>query len=170
MGRVCRALLAVALLLFSGAWEARGGAQGAQTLTFEGDTAYWAVAIKPDKTADFEAIIAKLQAGLAKSVKPERRQQAAGWKVIKLSTPQPDGNITNVHMVDPVVPDADYTIMQVLYDEFPDERQALYELYRGAFAKSLAMAAGHVVLDMTKETGAAHTSEVGAGGTTTDAR
>lgn len=170
MGRLCRASLAVALLLCSGEWEARGGAQGAQTLTFEGDTAYWAVAIKPDKTADFEAVIAKLRDGLMKSKKPERRQQAAGWKLIRLLKPLPDGNITYVHMVNPVVPGADYTVMQVLYDEFPEERQALYDLYRGAFANSLAMAAGNVVVDMTKASEAAHGSETGVGGTTTDAR
>ena len=69
-------------------------------------------------------------------------------------------------MINPVVPDADYTVMSVLYEEFPEERQALYELYRGAFVNSLAMAAGHVVLDMTKAAGAAQTGDVGAVGTT----
>ena len=152
----------------SGELEIRGGAQAAQTLTFEGDTAYWAVAIRPDKTADFEAVIAKLRDGLMKSDKPERKRQAAGWKLIKLSRPQPDGNITYVHMVNPVVPGADYTIMQVLYDEFPEERQALYDLYRGAFANSLAMAAGNVVVDMTKTSEDARGTETGVGGTTTD--
>ena len=170
MGRLWRASLAVGLLLCSGAFETRGGAQGAQTLTFEGDTAYWAVAIKADKTADFEAVIAKLRDGLMKSGKPERRQQAAGWKIIKLSKPLPDGNVTYVHMVSPVIPGADYTVMQVLYDEFPEERQALYDLYRGAFANSLALATGNVVVDMTKASEAGHSNETGIGGTTTDAR
>jgi len=168
MGRLWRAILAVALLLCSGEFETRGGAQGAQTLTFEGDTAYWAVAIRPDKTADFEAVIAKLRDGLTKSDKPERRQQAQGWKLIKLSKPLPDGNITYVHMVSPVVRGADYTVMQVLYDEFPEERQALYDLYRGAFANSLAMAAGNVVVDMTKTSEDARGTQTGVGGTTTD--
>jgi len=170
MGRLWRASLAVALLLCSGEFETSGGAQGAQTLTFEGDTAYWAVAIKPEKTADFEAVIAKLRGGLTKSDKPERRQQAVGWKVIKLSKPLPDGNITYVHLVNPVIPGADYTVMQVLYEEFPEERQALYDLYRGAFANSLAMAAGSVVVDMTRAPEPAHGSETGVGGTSTDAR
>src|SRR5262245_47239471 len=39
--------------------------------------------IKPDKTADFEAVIAKLKEALQKSDKPERKQQAASWKVFK---------------------------------------------------------------------------------------
>src|SRR5712692_3367702 len=39
--------------------------------------------IKPDKTADFEATMAKLKEALLKSDKPERKQQAAGWKIFK---------------------------------------------------------------------------------------
>jgi hypothetical protein len=55
-----------------------------------------------------------------------------------------------------------------LYDEFPEERQALYDLYRGAFANSLAMAAGNVVVDMTKTSDDARGTQTGVGGTTTD--
>src|SRR5436853_4593858 len=39
--------------------------------------------IKPDKTADFEAVMAKVKEALQKSEKPDRKQQAAGWKVFK---------------------------------------------------------------------------------------
>ena len=117
----------------------------AAKLTFEGDTALWTVAIKPDKAADFEKIMAKLHEGLNKSEKPEQKQQAAGWKVMKLAKPLPDGNIAYVHIINPVVPGADYTVMQNLYDMFPEERQALYELYRGAFAQNLSLAVGNMV-------------------------
>jgi len=117
----------------------------AQKLTFEGDTALWTVAIKPDKTGDFEKIMAKLHEGLNKSEKPEQKQQAAGWKVMKLAKPLPDGNIAYVHIINPVVSGADYTVMQNLYDMFPEERQALYELYRGAFAQNLSLAVGNMV-------------------------
>ena len=117
----------------------------AQKLTFEGDTALWTVAIKPDKTADFEKILAKLREGLAKSDKPERKQQASGWRVMKLAKPLPDGNIAYVHIINPVVPGADYTVMQALYDMYPEERQALYEMYRGAFDKNLSLAVGNMV-------------------------
>ena len=43
--------------------------------------------IKPDKTADFEVVMAKLKEALQKSEKPERKQQAAGWKVFKSPDP-----------------------------------------------------------------------------------
>src|SRR5437868_3668539 len=56
--------------------------------------------IKPDKTADFESVIAKLKEVLQKSEKPERKQQAAGWKVFK--SPDPAGaNVLYVFIIDP---------------------------------------------------------------------
>src|SRR5689334_15896253 len=122
----------------------------AQKLTLGGDVALWTVAIRPDKTADFEQIMTKLRDALLKSSDPDRRRQAEGWKVMRLEKPLPDGNIAYVHIVSPVVPGADYTVMQILYDAYPDERQALYDLYRGAFAQNLSLATGNVVLDMTK--------------------
>jgi hypothetical protein len=125
-------------------------------LTFQGDTALWTVAIKPEKTADFEQVMARLHEALLKSALPSRQEQARGWKVVRLSTPLPDGTVGYLHVVHPVVPDADYTVMQILYDELPDERQALYELYRGAFAKNVSLATGTIVEDMsTKNVGPA---------------
>jgi hypothetical protein len=118
-------------------------------LTFEGDTALWTVAIKPDKTSDFERVMMRVRDALSMSSDPLRRRQAEGWKVVRLSMPLPNGNIAYVHVVNPVVPGADYTVMQILYDAFPDERQMLYDLYRGAFASNLALATGHVAIDLS---------------------
>jgi hypothetical protein len=122
----------------------------AQALTIDGEVALWTMAIKPDKTADFERIMAKLRDALINSAEPGRRQQAAGWKVMRVDKPMPDGNIVYVHIIDPVATGADYSVMQTLYDAFPDERQALYEAYRGAFAQNLSLAAGQLVLNMAK--------------------
>ena len=52
--------------------------------------------IKPDKTADFEDVIAKLKEALAKSEKPERKQQAASWKIFKQADPVPAGGNNEV--------------------------------------------------------------------------
>jgi hypothetical protein len=134
----------------------QANAQSAQTpasapkLTFAGDVALWTVAIRPDKTADFERVIARLHEALTGSANADRQKQAAGWKVMKLEKPLPDGNIAYVHVISPVVRGADYSIMEILYDAFPNERQQLYELYRGAFAQNLSLAAGQVVTDMSK--------------------
>jgi hypothetical protein len=145
----------VGWLLFAVALLARVSAQNGQPshqkLTFDGDTALWTMAIKPDKTADFEQIMTKMRAALMKSADPARRQQAAGWKVMRMTQPLADGTIAYVHIVHPVVKDADYTIMQALYDAFPDERQALYEQYRGAFAKNISLATGSIAVDLSRQ-------------------
>jgi hypothetical protein len=116
-----------------------------QKLTFDGDTALWTVAIKPDKTADFEQIMKRVHEALMKSSDAQRQKMAAGWKAMRISKPLADGNIAYVHIVHPVVSGADYTIMQILYEAFPDERQSLYELYRNAFAQNLSLATGTIV-------------------------
>ena len=132
--------------------SARVAAQQAQKLTFEGDTALWTVAIKPDKTADFEKLMGKVKEALMKSDKPERKQQAAGWKVVRSAKAMPYGNIPYVHVISPVVKDADYTIMAILYEAFPDptEQRALYDQYRGAFAANLGAAGYTNAVDLSK--------------------
>jgi hypothetical protein len=70
---------------------------------------------------------------------------------MRMTQPLGDGTIAYVHIVQPVVKGADYGIMQTLYDAFPDERQALYEQYRGAFAKNVALATGTMAIDLSRE-------------------
>ena len=134
---------------FSYAQQSDNGASPG--LTFEGDTALWTMAIKPDKTADFEKVMTRLRDALTQSNDPQRKQQAAGWRVMKISKPMPDGSIAYVHIIHPVVQGADYTIMKALYKAFPEESQALYESYRGAFDKNLSLATGSIVIDMSKQ-------------------
>ena len=90
--------------------------------------------IKPDKTADFEAVITKLKEALQKSSKPERKQQAASWKVFK--SPEPAaGNVLYVFVIDPSVKGADYTVSTILAEAFPPaEVNELYKQYAGAYA------------------------------------
>lgn len=150
-----RALAGALLMLlvlpsaFSYAQQSDNGASS-PGLTFEGDTALWTMAIKPDKTADFEKVMTRLRDALTQSTDPQRKQQAAGWRVMKITKPMPDGNIAYVHVIHPVVAGADYTIMKALYKAFPDEGQALYESYRGSFDKNLSLATGSIVIDMSK--------------------
>ena len=90
--------------------------------------------IKPDKTADFETVIGKLKEALHKSEKPERKQQAASWKVFKSPDPAAGGNVLYVFMIDPSVKGADYTVSTILAEEFPNEGPALYKRYSEAYA------------------------------------
>jgi hypothetical protein len=128
--------------------QAAAESQPANKLNFHGDVALWTVAIKPDKTAAFEQIMTRVREALTKSTDPARQRQAAGWKIMKIEKPLPDGTIAYVHVIDPVIHDVDYTVMQILYDAFPDERQALYDVYREAFAANLSIAAGPVAVDL----------------------
>jgi hypothetical protein len=90
--------------------------------------------IKPDKAADFETVMAKLHEALRKSDKPERRQQAASWKVFRASEPGANGSVLYVFAIDPVMKEADYTVSNILAEAFPDEAQSLYKMYAESYA------------------------------------
>ena len=90
--------------------------------------------IKPDKTEDFEAVVMKLREALQKSDKPERKLQAAGWKVFKAAEPGANGSVLYVFVIDPAAKGADYTVSTILAEAFPTEVQALYQKYAGAYA------------------------------------
>jgi hypothetical protein len=90
--------------------------------------------IKPDKTADFEATVAKLREALEKSEKPERKQQAVGWKVFRAMEPGANGAVLYVFVIDPAVKGADYTVSTILAEAFPADVQALYTRYAESYA------------------------------------
>jgi hypothetical protein len=90
--------------------------------------------IKPDKTADFEMVIQRLREALEKSENPVRRQQAAGWRVFRAVEPGPSNTVLYVFWVNPAVKGEDYTVSKILAEAFPQEAQALYQTYVGAYA------------------------------------
>ena len=106
--------------------------------------------IKPDKTADFESVIGKLKEALQKSAKPERKQQAASWKVFKSPDPAAGGNVLYVFMIDPSVKGADYTVSTILAGAFPTEVQALYKQYAEAYASGQNFVNLSLVSDLAK--------------------
>ena len=101
---------------------------------FNSDAAMLTFFIKPDKAADFEKVMAKLHEALANSDKPERKQQAAGWKLYKGADPGPNGTVIYVNFLSPALKGGDYTISKILAEVFPQEVQQLFPLYRDAFA------------------------------------
>jgi hypothetical protein len=90
--------------------------------------------IKPEKAADFEKFLDKLHEALQKSTDATRKQQAAGWKVYKMSEPDGRGNVMYLYFVDPAVADADYTATRIIAEVMPSEAQAIYESIKDAFA------------------------------------
>ena len=150
MRRLFGVVLAGAVLMLP-AFSLHTGLQAQTKQTMEGDLALWNVAIRPDKTADFDQFLGKLKEALTKSTAPEAKQQLAGWKVIKVAKPLPDGNIHYIHVINPVA-GADYNLLQVMYTVFtdPTEQKALYDLYRGALASNLGIISGTVAFDLSK--------------------
>jgi hypothetical protein len=90
--------------------------------------------IKADKVADFEAVMAKLKEALQKSTKPERKQQAASWKIFKAAEPGAGGSVLYVFIVDPSVKGADYTVSTILAEAFPADVQTIFKQYADSFA------------------------------------
>ncbi len=112
-------------------------------LALDGDAATITVLIKPDKTADFEAVLAKLKESLAKSEKPARKEQAAGWTVYKANSPGPNGNTIYVMLITPIVKGEEYDISRLIAEVFPVEVAEFFEKYKGAFV-------GRGITPMTK--------------------
>ena len=93
---------------------AREATPAADPWTFSTDAGLMLLFIKPDKTADFETVLARAQDALVKSDKPERRQQASGWKVFKARETGPGAVAIYVLVIDPVVKDTDYSLGTLL--------------------------------------------------------
>ena len=106
---------------------------GKPVLTINSDAAIITLLIKPDKTADFEFVLNKLKEALNKSDKPERREQAAGWKIFK-SSQMAQGNAVYIMRLDPVVKGQEYDITRLIAEVFPVEVQEIFAKYKDAFA------------------------------------
>ena len=95
--------------------------------------------IKPDKTADFEAVMARVKEALGKSQDPQRKQQALSWRVFKGQETAPGGGIVYVWFIDPPVKDVDYTVTDILTEAFPNEAQDLWAKYTACFVSGQTM-------------------------------
>ena len=105
--------------------------------------------IKPDKTADFEAVIAKLKEALQKSDKPERKAQAAGWKVFK--SPDPAGaNVLYVFIIDPSQKEADYQISNIIAEVLPAEANEILKKYADCYAQGMNIVNLQLIQDLGK--------------------
>jgi predicted MPP superfamily phosphohydrolase len=102
-------------------------------LPLEGDATVMIVLIKPDKTADFEAVIAKYKEALAKNDKAARKEQLAGIKIYKSPTAM-GGNTAYIFSVDPVVKGEEYDITRVINEVFPSEVTDYFNKYKDAYA------------------------------------
>jgi hypothetical protein len=102
-------------------------------LTLDGDAAIIILLIKPDKTADFETVIAKYKEAFAKSDNAKRKEQLAGLTILKSQTPI-GGNAAYIFRVDPVLKGEEYDITRIILEVFPSEATDMYNKYKDAFA------------------------------------
>ena len=75
-----------------------------------------------------------MKEALAKSDKPERKEQAKSWQVFKSPDPAAGGNVLYVFLINPSVKGADYTVSTILAEAFPQEVQTLYKQYADSYA------------------------------------
>lgn len=163
MRRLSGMVVAGALLVlpaFSASTHAQEAAAPQKT-TYETDTVITIYTVNTGKEADYEKVMAILRDALNKSTAPEAKQQLAGWKVFKTpkSLSPSDGAPTYIHIINPVVRDADYNIVQIVYAvSTDDEKRAFYDLYKGALKGALSQIIGD---DITTSSSA---PTAGAGG------
>lgn len=124
---------------------AQPAAAAPNPFVFPGDGGVIFNFVKADKTADFEMVMGKVKEALAKSEKPERKAQAAGWKVFKASE-LANGSAIYVFMIDPVAKGAEYSVGNILVEGFGTEGQTLYK----TFSESYASPAIGALLHLTK--------------------
>ena len=90
--------------------------------------------VRPDKTADFEAVVAKLSVVLDAAPDAVRKQQAASWRMFR-SVETPKDSAIYVFSFDPALPGADYDPVKFLADAVPTEAQALYEKLKASIVR-----------------------------------
>jgi hypothetical protein len=98
---------------------------------FDADSAIVTILIRPDKTADFEGVLEKLRQALQRSNKPQRKAQAAGWRVYR-SLESAEGQAVYVMHIDPVIRGQEYDITKIIAEEFPADVAGTFKQYQGA--------------------------------------
>lgn len=109
---------------------------------FNGDAGLILIYVQPDKTAQFEEAMQKIKEGLQKSEKPERKEQAASWKLFKAGA----GAAGQVYamIMSPSVKNVDYAVGAILAETQPAEARAIFDAYAG----SLSPTQGQVVIPL----------------------
>ncbi|MEO7156253.1 MAG: hypothetical protein ABI039_01750 [Vicinamibacterales bacterium] len=102
-------------------------------LTLEGEAAIVILLIKPDKTADFETVLAKYREAFAKGDNPKRKEQIAAMTFLKSPTPV-GGNIAYIFRIETVVQGEEYDITRIIYEVFPSEATEMFNKYKESYA------------------------------------
>jgi hypothetical protein len=94
--------------------------------------------ILPAATADFELVMTRFFEAVAQVGDETQKRIVGGWKVTRVAEGAPGGvNALYAFVVDPVVPDADYSgtfILEMVYKAFPAEAPDLHRKFVAAYA------------------------------------
>jgi hypothetical protein len=113
----------------------------APKLTFKTNSGMLLVQVKPDQTAAFEEMMAKLRTGAAAATDEKLKQQAS-VRVYKSSDPGAGGNAFYVLLYDPATPGSEYNWLTVINSTLTPEQQrdpAMRDLYTKWAASVAAM-------------------------------
>ena len=113
---------------------APAAATAAQAYTFATGAGLLFFYVRPDRTAEFEAVVARLSESLDGAQDATRRQQAASWRMFRSAESVKESAIY-VFSFDPAVPGADYDPVKLLAEAVPAEAQALYEKLKAAIVR-----------------------------------
>ena len=120
----------------------------APKLAFKSSAGLLLVQVKPDQTAAFEEMVAKLKGGLTMSSDAALKTATSGFKIYKASEPMA-GNALYVVVVDPATPNAEYDFFMLLQKTMTPEQlrdpatAEMFKKWSGAFA------AGYNILNLT---------------------
>jgi hypothetical protein len=89
--------------------------------------------IKPDKAADWEAMIEKITTAMKASENPQRKAQAGAWKVYKSAEQPVKDAILYFWLLEGAPADGEYSMVKILTELFPKEANAMYQEYSAAY-------------------------------------
>lgn len=101
--------------------------QASDPLVFTAERMLVVIRVAEASTVDFEVTMGKVKEVLASSEKPERKRQAAHWKLLKATDPQ-DGVINFFFVLEQVEKGVSYDPFKILAEGLPPEEvRALFE-------------------------------------------
>ena len=125
--------LMTALSAAAAVYAQQPAAPARSPLAYSGNAGMIIHYVKADKTGDFEMVMGKVKEALNKSENPDRKKQAASWKLFKTEEPGPSGAVIYMSIMEPVVKDVEYSVVKILTEGFPNDVRALYDSYTQAF-------------------------------------
>lgn len=90
--------------------------------------------VAPDKTADFDAVVARVNEALKVAQPAARQAQAAGWRIYK-SAEKAGETVPYLFVIDPAVDKASYDPLLLLSEILPAELQPLFDRMKAAVVR-----------------------------------